>query len=84
MRDGRGLSDIRSSSDYTHRRAVVHTRTVTCSVLYHRVAQLIIHGRKIVSCTSEMQSVVGWKIAMAGPQKRLRFSLGYRRKVNIC
>ena len=46
------------------------THRVTRSVLYQRVAQLIIHGRKIDSCTSEMQSVAGWKIAMAGPQKK--------------
>lgn len=58
--------------------------TVTLSVLCQRVAQLTAHGRGIVSCTSEMQSVVGWKIAMAGPQKGLRFSLGYHRKVNFC
>ena len=60
------------------------THMVTHSVLYQRVAQLIIHGRRIVSCTSETQSVVGWKTVTAGPQKRLRFSLGYHRKVNIC
>lgn len=52
--------------------------TVTLSVLCQRVSQFIIHGRGIVSCTSEMQSVVGWKIAMAGLQKRLRFSLEYQ------
>lgn len=58
--------------------------TVTLSVLCQRVSQLIIHGRGIVSQTSEMQSIVGWKIAMAEPQKRIRFTLEYRRKVNIC
>lgn len=60
------------------------TQALTSSVLYQRVVQLIVRGRRIVSCTSEIQSVVGWKLAMAGPQKRLSFSLGYQRKVNIC
>lgn len=60
------------------------TQALICSVLCKRVVQLMVHGRRVVSCTSEIQSVVGWKLAMAGPQKRLSFSLGYLRKVNIC
>lgn len=60
------------------------SHTVTLSVLCQRVSQFIIRGSGIISCTGEVQSVVGWKIAMAGPQKRLRFILGYHRKVIIC
>lgn len=70
MWGGRGLGGSLSSSDCTHHRAVELAHSDP-PVLCQRVAQLIIHGRGIVSCTSEMQSVVAWKIAMAGPQERL-------------